>query len=241
MVTKNLINYCAPIQRCPTKDNAYVDIVINFGFKLPTDAVPLMNFVYKLGAARFDELLSAEVEENVRNFIQETWLGSVLDVKSDMAKAQTDQLNKKFRQYNIQFENPQVTKVNVSPQFSQALEQKTNIKYAKQNHIKEQQNLRLVLQNEETQLLTDQQRENERKMYELRQEISRAETDKEQDEIQASTKKEQAIQHAQGDASAQITKAEGQKARIVSEIKGKTVTEINEAKAASNKLMIQTD
>jgi len=35
MVTKNLINYTAPIQRCPTKDNAYVDIVINFGFKLP--------------------------------------------------------------------------------------------------------------------------------------------------------------------------------------------------------------
>lgn len=110
-----------------------------------------------------------------------------------------------------------------------------------QNHKKEQQNLRLVLQNEETQLLTDQQRENERKMYELRQEISRAETDKEQDEIQAATKKEQSIQHAQGDASAQITTAEGQKSRIVSEIKGKTVTEINNAKANSNKLQIQTD
>ena len=101
MVTKNLINYTAPIQRCPTKDNAYVDIVINFGFKLPQDETNVKNFIYKLGAGRFDELLSAEVEENVRDFIQQTWLNSVLDVKSDMAKAQTDKLNRKFREYNI--------------------------------------------------------------------------------------------------------------------------------------------
>jgi len=163
---------------------------------LPTDESSVKNFVYKLGAGRFDELLSAEVEENVRNFIQETWLNSVLDVKSDMAKVQTDKLNEKFRMYGILFENPQVTKVNVNPQFSAALEQRTNIKYALQNHKKEQENLQLVLENEEAQLLTDQQRENERKMYELRQEITRAQTDKEQDEIQASTRKEQAIQHA---------------------------------------------
>lgn len=115
MVTKNLVNYTAPVQRCPTKDNAYVDIVINFSFKLPVEENAVKNFVYKLGAGRFDELLSAEVEENVRNFIQETWLNSVLDVKSDMAKVQTDKLNQKFSEYGILFENPQVTKVNVNP------------------------------------------------------------------------------------------------------------------------------
>jgi len=36
MLTKNIINYDAPVQRCPTKDNAYVDIDIHFTFRLPT-------------------------------------------------------------------------------------------------------------------------------------------------------------------------------------------------------------
>ena len=35
MLTKNIVNYDAPVQRCPTKDNAYVDIDIHFTFRLP--------------------------------------------------------------------------------------------------------------------------------------------------------------------------------------------------------------
>ena len=35
LLTKNIINYDAPVQRCPTKDNAYVDIDIHFTFRLP--------------------------------------------------------------------------------------------------------------------------------------------------------------------------------------------------------------
>ena len=74
MVTKNIVNYDAPIQRCPTKDNAYVDIDIHFTFRLPQDVHQVKSFVYKLGAGRFDELLAAEVEENMRNFINTIWL-----------------------------------------------------------------------------------------------------------------------------------------------------------------------
>jgi len=42
-----------------------------------------------------------------------------------------------------------------------------------------------MLENAESQKLTDLQRTNDRKMYELTQEIQRATTDKKQDEIQA--------------------------------------------------------
>ena len=74
MLTKNIVNYDAPIQRCPTKDNAYVDIDIHFTFRLPQNEAQVKDFVYKLGAGRFDELLSAEVEENMRTFINSIWL-----------------------------------------------------------------------------------------------------------------------------------------------------------------------
>jgi hypothetical protein len=30
MVTKNIVNYDAPVKSCPTRDNAYVDIDIHF-------------------------------------------------------------------------------------------------------------------------------------------------------------------------------------------------------------------
>ncbi len=35
MLTKNIVNYDAPVTRCPTKDNAFVDVDIHFTFRLP--------------------------------------------------------------------------------------------------------------------------------------------------------------------------------------------------------------
>ena len=78
-------------------------------------------FVYKLGAGRFDELLAAEVEENMRNFINSIWLGQVFDLKSDMANSMMHDLNTKFQSYGIQFEQCNVTNVIVNPQLIGAL------------------------------------------------------------------------------------------------------------------------
>lgn len=114
MLTKNIVNYDAPIKRCPTKDNAYVDIDIHFTFRLPQVEAEVKHFVYRLGAGRFDELLAAEVEENMRSFINTIWLSQVFDLKSDMAIAMVSDLNKKFSQYGIRFEGCQVQRVHVN-------------------------------------------------------------------------------------------------------------------------------
>ena len=74
-----------------------------------------MNFVYRLGAARFDELLAAETDENVRTFINGIWLSEVFDLKGEMAKQMTADLNAKFSFFGIFFENPNITNVHVSP------------------------------------------------------------------------------------------------------------------------------
>ena len=75
MVTKAIVNYNAPVQNCPTKDNAYVSVDLYFTFRMPTDESQVQNFVYRLGAGRFDELLAAEIDENIRTFINSIWLG----------------------------------------------------------------------------------------------------------------------------------------------------------------------
>ena len=149
MVTKNMINYDAPIHRCPTKDNAYVDIDIHFTFRLPQVEQQVKTFVYKLGAGRFDELLAAEVEENMRNFVGSVWLTQVFDLKSDMATNMMNNLNRKFSTYGIIFEQCNVTQVIVNPALLNALTEKTKIKFDLKNHEKEQENKKLILENKE--------------------------------------------------------------------------------------------
>lgn len=104
-------------------------------------------FVYKLGAGRFDELLAAEVEENMRTFINSIWLNQVFDLKSDMANTMMTELNQKFQQYGIQFEQCNVTNVIVNPQLIGALQEKTRLKFELKNHEKEQENKKLTLEN----------------------------------------------------------------------------------------------
>lgn len=141
--------------------------------------------MYGLGAARFDELLGAEVEENIRNFINSTWLSQIFDLKSDMAINMMMELNRKFSEYGIIFEQCNVTDVKVNPHLMQALRDRTELKFALKNHIKEQENKKLILENSEQQNLTDLQRKQERQMFELNQTIERAKVDKEQDELKA--------------------------------------------------------
>lgn len=108
-----------------------------------------------MGAGRFDELLSAEVEENMRTFINSIWLSQVFDLKSDMANTMMQELNRKFSIYGIMFEQCNVTNVVVNPQLIDALNKKTTLKYDLKKHEKEQENKKLTLENQENQKLTD--------------------------------------------------------------------------------------
>jgi hypothetical protein len=48
---------------------------------MPRGQVEVKNFVYRLGAARFDE-----IDEGIRNFVNGIWLSQVFDLKGDMAR-----------------------------------------------------------------------------------------------------------------------------------------------------------
>lgn len=123
-----------------------------------------MNFVYRLGAARFDELIQAEIEEGVRTFINSIWLSQVYDLKEEMTKRLREELNMKFSDFGIIFESCVVQTVHVSEELTRALQDKTRIKYDLQSHIKEFENQKLTLDNKENQELTNLRKENERKL-----------------------------------------------------------------------------
>jgi regulator of protease activity HflC (stomatin/prohibitin superfamily) len=69
MITRNSIRYDAPIKNCPTKDNVRISVDISLTFHVGPQEDECRNFVYRLGPTRLDELLAAESEEALRNFV----------------------------------------------------------------------------------------------------------------------------------------------------------------------------
>ena len=114
MLTQAIVNYNAPVHNCPTKDNAYINLDLYFSFRMPRDEDRVKNFVYRLGAARFDELLYAEIDEGIRNFVNGIWLSQVFDLKGEMAQKMIKDLNSKFDYFGVNFENCSVTNVYVN-------------------------------------------------------------------------------------------------------------------------------
>ena len=73
----------------------------------------------------------------------------IFDLKGEMAKMMLEELNHKFVLFGIVFETCNITKVYVSPHLTQALEEKTKIKYTLANHIKDYENKKLGVENEQ--------------------------------------------------------------------------------------------
>lgn len=234
MVTQAIVNYNAPVHNCPTKDNAYISVDLYFSFRMPRQQQEVKNFVYRLGAGRFDELLYAEIDEGIRNFINGIWLSQVFDLKGDMARQMIQDLNSKFSMFGVIFENCNVTNVHVNQTLTQALEEKTKCKYMLANHIKEYGNQKLTLENQQNQELTDMKRDNDRKMQDLKSQIDRAKVEQDQFRMTANTNYEVAIVKAEETGTVLITQVEGEKNTTASKAQGVVVEIVNRARAEAN-------
>ena len=157
-----------------------------------------------------------------------------------MAKKMIEELNQKFAQFGVTFENCNVTGVHVNQTLTQALEEKTKLKYTLANHIKEYENQKLTLENSENQQLTDLKRDNERKMADLKAQIERSRVEQEQLKMQANTEQEVAIVKAEEVGSVLITQVEGEKNIAESQIKAQVIDIVNKAKVLANTLVKNT-
>lgn len=76
-------------------------------------------------------------------------------MKGEMAKKTLAQLNQKFAIFGIYFDTCSVTRVVLSQEMTQALQEKSKIKFDLANHVKDQQNKQLTMENEENQKFTE--------------------------------------------------------------------------------------
>lgn len=118
MVTKNTIRFRIPITHIPTKDNVRVtmDIGINFHIGRYDESEEVQNedlkkFFYNFGPNRLEELLSQEVDEEIRSFVKNIKVARVRDIKTELTTSMCEDLQRKFAPYGVIIES--VTIMNV--------------------------------------------------------------------------------------------------------------------------------
>ena len=93
MISKNTIRFRTPITQIPTKDNVRVtmDIGINFHIGHHDDVaqynIDTAKFFYNFGPKRLEELLSEDVDEEIRSFVKGIKVSKVRDVKTELTTA----------------------------------------------------------------------------------------------------------------------------------------------------------
>uniref|UniRef100_A0A7S1SFK6 Band 7 domain-containing protein n=1 Tax=Alexandrium catenella TaxID=2925 RepID=A0A7S1SFK6_ALECA len=126
IVTSQSCNYNAPVKECPTADNVRVgvDVHIVFNIQNPQD------FVYKLGAVHFDQLLSGAVDEGIRVLVRAQTHQTVRMLRGNRADTLLSMLNKKFDDSGVKFQNCTITQVELPQSLEQSLEHTTELRKA---------------------------------------------------------------------------------------------------------------
>lgn len=210
IVTRATITYNAPARNCPTADNVMVNVDLSLTFRVGPDAESARLFVYRLGAHRFDELLSAEAEESIRGLVYGVTHDRVNDLREEFALGMLATLNSKVAPYGVQIMNVKITDVKLPQVLQVRLERTTAFKTKMGELEKTFENRVRVLEDEATKELETIRKTNARKIQEIvaerkRYEIERKEMeerakgDSRVEEVNAVTAADVALKKSRGD------------------------------------------
>lgn len=226
----NSIRYDAPIKNCPTKDNVRVWVDISLTFRIGPGHDECMKFIYELGPAKLDQMLEAESEEAIRNFVYGVKLAQIQDIKGEIASTLLQDLNRKFVEFGVYFENVHILQIKIPDQLQRTLSDTTAFDIKLQNQIKKHQNAMLVLENDQNQKLTELQRKNGIKIEELKAANERALISREEKKVNALSDYEVRMTDAKSKASVLMTKVNGEKDIVENESKKEVLEMVNQAK-----------
>lgn len=210
IVTRATITYNAPARDCPTADNVMVNVDLSLTFRIGPDADAARNFVYRLGAHRFDELLSAETEEAIRGLVYSVTHDKVNDLREEFALGMLSTLNSKVNIYGVQITNVKITDVQLPRELQLRLERTTAFKTKMGEQEKSHENRVRVLEDEATKELETIRKSNARKIQQIvaeqkRYEIERREMEEKAkgearvQEVTAMTRADVALKKAKGE------------------------------------------
>jgi len=218
IVSRAVITYNAPAQNCPTADNVLVNVDLSLTFRIGPDAEAAAAFVYKLGAHRFDELLSILTEEAIRGLVYSVTHDKVNDLREEFALGVLTTINSKVNQYGVQIMNVKITDCQLPTELQRRLERTTAFKTKMDEQSKTFENKVRVLEDNaiselemirKTNVRKKQEIEAEQRMYEVQQREmeEKARGAFRVDMVQANSKAEVALQQTKGNEVNELVKA----------------------------------
>lgn len=219
VVSKAAITYDAPTYNVPTADNVMVNVDISISFKIAGGNEAPADFVYKIGAANFNDYLNSKVEEAVRGLVHGVTHNKVNDLRETFAISMLDNLRSKMGPFGVQMMNVKVTDVRLPPALQQRLENITGFQTKISEAEKMQETKKLLLENDALKKLEALKKDNALKLQNITAECQRYETETKEmcekqngisqvNETKARTAAENRIITAQGDK--EVATAEGQ-------------------------------
>jgi hypothetical protein len=106
-------------------------MVITFMIRDPS------NFVYKLGAVHFDQLLTGAVDEGIRLLVRSQSHQTVRTLRGNRADSMLASLNEKFTESGVVFSNCTITAVSLPEQLEESLEKTTAMRKAMEKTTRE--------------------------------------------------------------------------------------------------------
>eukprot|EP01084_Bolivina_argentea_P163799 284894_1 len=213
MVTQQSCTYNAPVKSCPTKDNVMVDCELTLVFAIGPDPVDVKNFVYNLGALKFNEFLSAECEESIRQLIRVTPLSDVYELRGSSSQHVQNVLkvlDGKFKEFGVTFSKAAITDVVLNDELRRILqgttEFRTKIKELDKEH---EHNMKLITYDYQ-QKLSEKDRLYERRLQDIEADINVELVNRKKEIINAESRREVAVTKEEERAAVSKKRAESQ-------------------------------
>jgi len=234
-VTGQAVTYNAPVKSCPTADNVMVDCDLTLVFGIGPSARMVKEFVYKLGARRFDEMLEAAVQEAIRHLIRTCPHTDIYELRggsSDKVRKTLEELNKKFNRFGVNFNSAAITEVRFSPELQTSLQNTTEYASKMKEEEKRQQNELDKIKFRKNRELTDLERQHARIIQDLQAKRTRVEINR--TELKTRIQGEKGVRITQEKQKAKVNEAKCESEKKVARNQGLTSKEMNVSKARAH-------
>jgi len=239
VVTQQACTYNAPVKECPTSDNVRVSIDVVLVFAI----FNAVEFVYRLGAVKFDQLLSGAVDEGIRMLVRSQNHQEVWKLRGNRAEGILKHLNDKFNEVGggVRFSNCTITSVVLPSSLQSSLESTTEMRKAMDKAIREQEyNLGEIRRKSEMDL-EELKRKNEQTVVMENGKKKRAGLDHEQQVVKANEERQVAVIEAQQKVQVQRTEADALLSRTRTDLERYRVETISKAEAEAEARRVQAD
>lgn len=187
----------------------FVNINLSIDFRVGPDAQAAYDFVYNIGAQRFDEYLSNKVEEAVRGLVYGVTHDKVNDLREEFATGMLQNLNACMNAFGVQILSVKITDVRLPSELQARMERTTAFKTKIEEAEKSHETRKLIMRDEAEQQIEAIRMANSRRIQEIEAEIARFDITRDERMDAAKSKAAINLTEARGKAEVLVAAARG--------------------------------